>query len=191
MFADSRTAILPAPLARESSRCVWGRVTQSFLNPCDMRGCMLRVRRKQLPSRPIRHKGHGRLRRQLCIGELIQELQRFLPRCRHIGNQHLHRVVAVRIDVGLIPLVGQCEAVFSAHRFRTAGETRRAGKRQAEQVLDAALILCQMGKVIFRSPSGSARNAARRTRTHQGFWAQPQEIRQNVLLRRRKGVQDF
>ena len=39
------------------------------------------------------------------ICELLKQVQRFLPCCREMCAQRFHTVIAMGIDVGLIPLV--------------------------------------------------------------------------------------
>ena len=131
------------------------------------------------------------MRGQLFIGELLKEMQRFLARCCQIRDKRLHPVVVVSIDVALIALVCQRQPFLSAHRAQVARQTRLAIEREAQQYLDVALICCQMGKVIFRSPSCFAGNSARRAWTLKVFRAQPPKIRSDLLLRCSKSVQDL
>jgi len=131
------------------------------------------------------------MRDQLFIGELLQKIQRFLACCCQIRDKRLHTVIMVSIDVALIALICHRQPFLSAHRAQVAGQTRLASEREAQQYLDIALICCQMGKVIFRSPSCFAGNPARRAWTLKVFRAQPPKIRSDLLLRGSKSVQDL
>ena len=59
-------------------------LAKSFLNPSDMHCRVLSVRGEQITGSPLSRKGKRRMRGQLFICELLQQMQRFLPRCRQI-----------------------------------------------------------------------------------------------------------
>ena len=80
-------------------------LAKSFLNPHHMHCRVLCVRGEQITGSPVSRKGDRRMRNQLFIGELFKQRQRFLACGREMLLQRFHRVIAVGIDVGLIPLV--------------------------------------------------------------------------------------
>src|SRR5713101_10067082 len=166
-------------------------LAKSFLNPHNMHCRVLGVRSEQITGSPVSRKGWRRMRGQLFICEQLKEIQRFLARCSQIHYKRLHTVVVVSIDVALITLVSKRQPFLSDHRAQVAGQTRLAIEREAQQYLDVALIFCQMGKVIFSSPSCFAGNCARRAWTLKFFRAQPLKIRSDFLLRCSKSVQDL
>ncbi len=60
------------------------------------------------------------MRGQLVISELLQERQRVLARRSQVRDKRLHAVIAVSIDVALIPLVCQRQPFLSAQRTKGA-----------------------------------------------------------------------
>src|SRR5262249_19586101 len=68
---------------------------------------------------------------------------------------------------------------------------RVAGEGTAQQVLDAALALHQVSKMILGAPRSCSQNATRRCRALQVVRAQPLKKRHNLRLRRCKGVQNL
>src|SRR5581483_4842294 len=61
----------------------------------------------------------------------------------------------------------------------------------AQQVLDVALVLHQMSKMILSAPRSCSGNVTRRCRTLQVFRAQPLKKRHDLRLRCRKYVQNL